>query len=126
MHPLLIALIIILAIIIALLLFWRVWFLRQPKRAVPKSGIVSPASGRLVRIITFKNGKAQDVPKGLLGRVRAVTKDVASEGQMLVIMLTPFDVHYQRAPADAIVEKVTYTKGLFRNAVIGADRLSAF
>ena len=130
MQPLLYTLIIILAVILAivltLLLFWRVWFLRQPRRDVPKSGIVSPASGKLVRIIAFKNGIVQDVPKGLLGVVHAITKDVADEGQMLVIMLTPFDVHYQRAPVDGKVKNVTYTKGLFRNAVIGADKLCAF
>jgi phosphatidylserine decarboxylase len=126
MQALLLCLIILLIIVIILLLFWKFVFLRRPKRNIPTEGIVSPASGRLVRIINFKNGAAHDVPKGLFGRVRAITEDVATEGQLLVIMLTPFDVHYQRAPADGIVKSTIYTKGAFKNAIIGAERLSAF
>ena len=83
---------------VAVFLFWRFWFLRQPARTVPRTGIVSPADGKLIRIIPFTNGKPQEVPKGLLGKVTAVTKDVARSGYVLVIMLTPLDVHYQRAP----------------------------
>ena len=112
---------IILIIAAALILFWRVWFLRQPKRTVPKKGIVSPASGRLIKIIPYKNGQAKDIPKGMLGKVKAITKDVAKEGNILVIMLTPLDVHYQRAPETGTITKTTYTKGLFKNAVIGAS-----
>jgi phosphatidylserine decarboxylase len=114
-------LIIIAALVAAILAFWRLWFLRQPKRNTPRKGIVSPASGRLIKIIPYKNGKAANIPKGMLGKVRAATIDVAKEGYLLVIMLTPLDVHYQRSPVDGVVEKVTYAKGLFKNAVIGAQ-----
>jgi phosphatidylserine decarboxylase len=114
-------LIIIAALVAAILAFWRLWFLRQPKRNTPRKGIISPASGRLIKIIPYKNGKAANIPKGMLGKVRAATVDVAKEGYLLVIMLTPLDVHYQRSPVDGVVEKVTYAKGLFKNAVIGAQ-----
>jgi phosphatidylserine decarboxylase len=114
-------LVIIGSILLAAFLFWKFWFLRQPKRTTPKKGIVSPASGTLIKIIPYKNGKAADIPKGMLGKVKAATVDVAKEGYLLVIMLTPLDVHYQRSPVDGVVEKVTYAKGLFKNAVIGAQ-----
>ena len=113
--------IVLAAALAAIFIFWRLWFLRQPKRNTPRQGIISPASGRLIKVIPFKDGKAKDIPKGMLGKVRAATVDVANEGYLLVIMLTPLDVHYQRAPVDGVVEKITYAKGLFKNAVIGAQ-----
>jgi phosphatidylserine decarboxylase len=111
----------VLAVVCAALLFWRFWFLRQPRRTIPKNGIVSPASGKIIRIIRYRNGLAKDIPKGMLGRVRAVTHDVAREGCIIVIMLSPLDVHFQRSPAAGTVLKTTYTKGVFKNAVIGAS-----
>src|SRR6185503_8463340 len=108
----------IIGIGIALFLFWRLWFIRQPKRTVPAKGIVAPASGRIIKIVPFKDGKAKDIPKGMLGKVKAITSDVAREGSLIVIMLTPLDVHYQRSPASGTVKTITYTKGAFKNAVI--------
>jgi phosphatidylserine decarboxylase len=125
MDILIVALLVILGILLVLFLFWRLWFLRLPKRKIPKKGIVSPASGKLVRIIPFK-GAAVNVPKGLLGMVRAITKDVAKEGHLLLVMLTPMDVHYQRSPVAGVVEKISYSKGKFNNAVFGAGELKAF
>ncbi len=116
----------IVALALAAFLFWRIWFLRKPARTVPRSGIVSPASGTVVRIIPFTGGAPQQVPKGLLGVVRMLTVDVAKEGVLVVIMLTPMDVHYQRAPVDGTVKRVRYTRGKFANAVSGAARLAAF
>jgi phosphatidylserine decarboxylase len=111
---------------IAIVAFWKLYFLRLPARTVPKVGIVSPASGRVVRIIRFRKGKPIDVPKGLLGRAKTITADVAKDGTIVVIMLTPMDVHFQRAPADGIVRGVAYQKGKFNNAVFGAGDLHAF
>jgi len=116
---------ILLAIIVFFLLFWRIWFLRLPDRKVPKKGIVSPANGKLVRIVPFSKGQVVKVPKGLLGVTKAMTKDVAKEGYLLVIMLTPLHVHYQRASVSGVVEKTEYIKGSMKNAVLGAAQLHA-
>src|SRR5690349_13904291 len=85
-------------LLLAFLVFWKYWFLRQPRRTIPEQGIISPASGKLVRILPYTNGTSAAVPKGLLGVVKTLTADVASSGYILVIMLSPLDVHYQRAP----------------------------
>lgn len=107
--------------------FWKLWFLRQPARAISaKQDVVSPADGTVVRIIPYKNGASASVPKGLLGTVKTLTRDVAKQGNIVVIMLTPLDVHYQRAPVSGTVRSVAYSKGRFANAVFGASRLAAF
>lgn len=119
-------LIAVVAATVAFLLFWRFWFLRQPARDIPAEGIVSPASGRIVKIIRYGDGRPVGLPKGLLGTARAITEDVSSTGSIVVIMLSPLDVHYQRAPVAGTVTSVRYTPGRFRNAVLAARSLRAF
>ena len=110
-------------IVLLIVLFWRCWFLRLPARNIPKKGIVSPAYGRVVKIINF-SGTSVRVPKGMRGIVNTLTSDVAKTGSVIVTMLTPLDVHYQRSPVDGVVEKITYRKGKFKNAVFGAGKLA--
>ncbi len=110
-------------LIVAVFLFWQVYFLRDPEREVGK-GIVSPANGTVSRVIRF-DGKKVDVPKGLLGQVRVLTKDVAKKGNMVVIVMTPFNVHYQRAPIAGEIKRVEYMQGKFLNAVKDAEGMKA-
>lgn len=116
----------VLALCIIFLLFWRFWFLRQPERKIPLKGIVSPASGKVVKVLAFKDGEVKGLRKGLLGTVRTITGDVAKEGRIVVIMLSPLDVHFQRAPVSGKVLSVRYSAGRFRNAVLSARELQAF
>ena len=115
---------IILATVVFGGLFWKFYFLRLPWRDIPWKGVVSPADGKVVRIIKY-GGNKTDVKKGILGKVKVFTKDVAKEGYLVVIMLTPFNVHYQRAPTDGKILSVKYSKGKFLNAVKGASGMKA-
>jgi phosphatidylserine decarboxylase len=116
---------VLLAAVLAAFLFYRLWFLRKPVRTVPPdNSIVSPASGRVVRILSISKAKER-LPKGLLGSVDLLVKDVAKKGRIIVIMMTPLDVHYQRSPVEGVVVKTAHKKGLFLNAVLGASSLSA-
>ncbi|MBW2972483.1 phosphatidylserine decarboxylase [Candidatus Woesearchaeota archaeon] len=118
--------VIILAVVAVLFLFYRFYFLRKPERKVPGGRvIVSPASGKVVRILDIGKEGYKTVEKGLLGRVKLLTKDVGDAGYLIVIMMTPFDVHFQRAPADGRVEKVSHRKGKFLNAVKDAESMQA-
>lgn len=113
---------------LAFLVFWRCYFLRLPKRSIPKGTVVvSPANGRIVGIIPIKGGtpKKARLNKGILGRVAFLVKDTLRDGFLVSIMLTPLDVHYQRAPIDGKIVKVKYTKGAFKNAVIAAGKFVA-
>ncbi len=111
--------------ILFILLSWRFYFLRNPQPKIParENGILSPAEGLLIRIIPFKNGAAQTVEKGLLGKFTLLTNDVAKEGYLLLIRLHVYNIHFQRAPFDGTIEKCTYTQGKFFNAVKKPQRL---
>lgn len=111
--------IIFIVLILFIILFWRFYFLRNPEPRVPQGEniILSPAEGLLTRIIPFKNGAAQTVEKGMLGKFTLLTHDVAKEGYLLLIRLHVYNIHFQRAPIEGTIEKVTYTQGKFFNAV---------
>ncbi|MBW2997255.1 phosphatidylserine decarboxylase [Candidatus Woesearchaeota archaeon] len=124
------AVVFILVIIILLLaiffLFYQFWFLRKPKRRIPKGNcIVSPANGRIARILDISNVKKANISKGLLGKVNILTKDTVKKGYLIVIVMTPFNVHYQRSPVDGTVLKTRYRKGSFINVVKDASSLQS-
>lgn len=119
----LIAMIILLAFF---LLSYRFWFLRKPKRKIPGgSTVVSPANGRIARIIDINNKKTADIHKGIIGKVKILVKDTVKRGYLIVIVMTPLDVHYQRSPVDGTVIKTRYSKGKFINAVKDASSLQS-
>ena len=123
---------ILLALAALLLMFYRFWFLRKPKRQVPKGNvIVSPANGKIVKIIEIGkkgseiNAGGMTLEKGLLGKVNLLVKDTLKKGYIIVIMMTPLHVHYQRSPVDGTVERTKHRKGKFLDAVKDASSLNA-
>ncbi len=114
----------LLFLIIALLLFWRLWFCRQPLRSIPKNPklIVSPANGTVAVVKQF-NAKKVKAKKWNTGSVEFLAEDVAKKGWFVLIVMTPLHVHYQRAPAAGTVVATRYTKGTFHNAVKDPARL---
>ncbi len=99
-------------------LFWKLYFLRNPAVIIPEgNSIVSPAFGKVTKIIPFTK-KEITHKKGIFGNIHTFLSDVAAEGTLIVIQLTPFDVHYQRSPVNGIVRKITYSEGKFDNAVL--------
>jgi phosphatidylserine decarboxylase len=108
------------------LLFYRLYFLRKPKRDIPEDNtIISPADGKIVRILDIKGRKSTGLPKGLIGKVNLLTYDVADSCHVIVIMMTPLNVHYQRSPLSGTVQEVRYSEGKFINAVKDASSLAA-
>ncbi len=113
---LIVILILIAVLVLGFLLYYQVWFLRDPEREIPKgNNIVSPADGEVVAIKEYKDNKL-DVRKGLFGIVRTFTKDVAKEGYMISIFMSMYDVHVNRAPIAGIVKSVIPSKGKFFHA----------
>ena len=112
------------ALVLALLLFYRLWFLRNPGRPMPKGEkILSPADGTIARIIPIR--KTMDIRKGLMGKVRAWAGDVTKDGYLIVIVMTPMDMHYQKAPCDCRVLGTRHVPGKFHNAVTKAREMKA-
>jgi len=96
--------------------YWRYFFLRNPQRTIPKGkNIVSPADGKIIKIVRF-NDQQLRIKKGLFGKIKALSSDVAKDGYLISIFMSPLDVHYQRAPIDGRVLKIRYKKGRFFSA----------
>jgi len=62
----------------------------------------------------------------LFGKIPLMTKDVAKEGYIILIRLHLYNVHWQRAPITGKIEKVSYTRGKFMNAVKDVYNMQCF
>jgi len=103
-------------LLVCFLLFWRVYFLRDPARTIAEGdNIVSPADGKVIAIHRVHTDMI-NIPKGMLGRVELLAKDVKKAGYLISIFMSPFDVHVQRAPINGRVGKIQYEKGSYYNA----------
>jgi phosphatidylserine decarboxylase len=88
-------------------LFWRkFWFFRNPRRTPPpETGLVSPADGTVVYVRDAQPGEDVVVIKqGLRATIEDVLREDVPEPKLIIgIFMSPFDVHYNRAPLDAVV-----------------------
>ncbi len=105
-------------LLIFFLIFYRVWFLRQPGRNIPakENVFVSPANGKVVSVREWNQEVLREC-KGDLGVINVWTKDVDTAGTIISIQMNPMNVHYQRAPTGAKVISKQYSSGSFNNAV---------
>jgi len=111
---------VIIFLLLAFVLYYRFYFLRNPSRNIPKddSLFVSPANWKVIAVIhqnelTDKNSE--------LYKANNVVIDDWTEGfswaTLVSIMMTPFDVHFQKAPTAATLIAQDYTEGYFYNAM---------
>ncbi len=93
------------AIVLALVLLWCVWFFRDPERITPDEprAVVCPADGVVCMV-----GRAEAPPE--LG----LKEDGPFE--RVCIFMNVFNVHVNRVPCPGVIEKTVYTKGKFFNA----------
>jgi phosphatidylserine decarboxylase len=105
-------------------LFWRhVWFFRNPPRRIPQGEhIVSPADGTVVYaeqlpanapVISIKNKRALSVAD-------IVKEDLNDMKVLIGVFMSPFDVHYNRAPISGQVEFIHYHPAVFKNDHMGS------
>ncbi|EKD48154.1 MAG: hypothetical protein ACD_65C00094G0002 [uncultured bacterium] len=104
--------------ILALVIFYKFWFLRNPKFTVPKgNNLISPAQGRISKIIEIKGGSKNNIEKGK-GRIGIWADNLeGKDGYLISIVMTPFDMHFQKAPIAGTITKVQHTKGKHKNAL---------
>ncbi len=88
--------------VLAIILIWALSFFRDPKRDIPTGDnlILSPADG------TISDIEEIDEPNFLGGRATRIG-----------IFLSIFNVHINRTPCAVRIEKTTYRKGKFKNAM---------
>lgn len=108
-------------------LFWRyVWFWRNPIRTTPAvEGLVAAADGTVVYV---KKLMAADdvihVKQGLAARLADIVREDAALPKLLIgVFMSPFDVHYNRAPLSGTIEFVRHHPGSGRNAHMGPMHL---
>jgi phosphatidylserine decarboxylase len=93
-------------------LYWRyVWFFRNPPRiAPPGANIVSPADGAVVYVKTVDPKENVIVIKqGIAARIEDIVRqDVDSPKILIGVFMSPFNVHYNRAPITGTVEQIKH------------------
>jgi len=96
-------------VVLAVVLVWILMFFRDPERCCPsdRNLLLAPADGRITDIEVV-----EDPPAFL-------RKQEGGGGTALRIgiFLSIFDTHINRAPCNVKVERITYKKGLYKNAM---------
>lgn len=94
-------------------LFWRyVWFFRNPKRTIPPegSGILSPADGTVVYVRHMEPSESViSIKRGVQATLHDITREDMTKPKILIgIFMSPFNVHYNRAPISGRVRFVRH------------------
>jgi phosphatidylserine decarboxylase len=122
-RPVIVWLLVVAGLATGVYLGWRYfWFFRDPPRTPPSElGMVSPADGTVVYVETV--APQQDViviKQGLAAKIRDIVReDVDAPKIVIGIFMSPFDVHYNRAPLTATVDMVRRHPGFGENAHMG-------
>lgn len=105
-------------------LFWRyVWFFRDPPRTPPaEEGFLSPADGTVVYVRRVEPGEDVVVIKqGVRATVQNILRQDVDDPKLVIgIFMSPFDVHYNRAPLTATVGLIRRHPAIGENANMGA------
>lgn len=92
-------------VVCAAFLFWRYyWFFRDPPRVPPEApGLLSPADGTVVYVKRVEPGAEVVVIKqGVAATVGDLMREDFDQPKLVIgIFMSPFDVHYNRAPLGA-------------------------
>lgn len=89
-------------VVLATVFIWALMFFRDPERNCPAdiNLLLAPADGRITEIETVTE-----------------TSFIGGPALRIGIFLSIFDVHINRAPCNVRIEKITYTKGKYLNAM---------
>lgn len=103
--------------------FWRrVWFFRNPARTAPtEAGIVSAADSTVVYVRKLaRSDDVVHVKQGLAATLTDIVREDLPLPKLLIgVFMSPFDVHYNRAPLGGRVDFIRHHPGRGRNAHMG-------
>ncbi len=102
--------------VLALFAFWRFWFFfRNPPRHIlaDDSVVLSPADGFVVYVVRVRPGRAvfaikQGKPILLDDLMLLEEPGLPRDGWLIGVWMSPFDVHYNRAPIRGRVRKIAH------------------
>lgn len=105
---------IVAGVITGLLCLWCIWFFRDPARRIPVA--VQTSGGRCTPVISPADGVicfvGPALPPAELGLPSATTQDMVR----VSVFMNVFNVHVNRSPVQATVQRVHYRPGKFFNA----------
>lgn len=107
--------------------YWRyIWFFRNPPRHPPPGkGILSPADGTVVYVENVAPAEEViSIKQGLAVSVNDIVREHLAKRKVLIgIFMSPFDVHFNRAPLSGQVGSVRHHPAVTRNLHMGAMHL---
>jgi phosphatidylserine decarboxylase len=93
-------------------LFWRyIWFFRNPARvAPPGESIVSPADGTVVYVKKVDpNEEVISIKKGVKLHIHDIVREDMNLPKVVIgVFMSPFNVHYNRAPMNGRIDFVRH------------------
>ena len=105
-------------------LYWRqVWFFRDPPRTPPaEEGLLSPADGTVVYVRKVEPGEdVVAIKQGVRATVKDILRQDVDRPKLVIgIFMSPFDVHYNRAPLTATIDFIRRHPARGENAHMGA------
>ena len=110
----------VLVFITAIVFIFVMFFNRAPQRNIPEQGIVSPASGKVIEVRTSENTDIIFQKYGVDNHV--TVPEIIGPVTVVLIEMTPVDVHVQRAPIDGSIIRMDHYDGSHVNA-LGKDKL---
>ena len=110
----------VLGLLILIILAFIVFFNRAPQRTIPGNGIVSPASGKVIEIRDAENADIIFQKEGVANHVDV--PEVSGPVKIILIQMSPKDVHVQRAPITGQIIRMDHYDGKHHNA-LGKDEL---
>jgi phosphatidylserine decarboxylase len=89
-------------VVLAAVLIWALMFFRDPERRCPEDNnlLLAPADGHITEIGTIEE-----------------TSFIGGPALRIGIFLSIFDTHINRAPCNVRIERITYKKGKYLNAM---------
>jgi phosphatidylserine decarboxylase len=107
--------------------YWRyIWFFRDPIRTPPtEPGILSPADGTIVYVRRLEAGEeVVTIKQGVRARVNDILREDFDQPKLVVgIFMSPFDVHYNRAPVSGKIGFIRHYPAHGENLDMGSMHL---
>ncbi|MCG6863678.1 MAG: phosphatidylserine decarboxylase [Chromatiaceae bacterium] len=107
--------------------YWRyVWFFRDPPRTPPiEAGILSPADGTIVYVRKVDAGEdVVTIKQGVPATLKDILREDLDLPKLVIgIFMSPFDVHYNRAPLGGKIGFIRHYPARGENLDMGSMHL---
>ena len=110
----------LLLLLVLITVFIILFFNRTPKRIIPERGIISPSSGKVIEVRESESTSIIFQKEGIDNHVNV--PEISGPVKVILIQMSPKDVHVQRAPISGEIIRMDHYDGLHKNA-LGKEKL---